>query len=70
VVRVDNKQATPRFSGGLWYWGSFFIVWVVKTIILRYGGYQLHDKLKPCFIGMVFGGVVVHALQMILAVVL
>lgn len=55
---------------GFWYWGSFFIVWIVKTMILRYGGYQLHDKLKPCFIGMVFGGVVVHALQMILAIVL
>lgn len=54
---------------GFWYWGSFFIVWIIKTIVLRYGGHQLHEKLKPCFIGMVFGGVFVYVLQMILGMV-
>ncbi len=32
---------------------SFFVAWLVKFLVFRYGGAQLHRKVLPFFIGMV-----------------
>ena len=42
--------------------GSIFIVWLIKVIILRFGGTQLYRQAQPFFIGILVGyvlGVVV-----------
>ena len=36
-------------------WGPFFIVWVVKTLVLRIGGMGSYRRLIPFFLGMVIG---------------
>ncbi|NLJ35257.1 MAG: hypothetical protein GX358_03310 [candidate division WS1 bacterium] len=36
-------------------WGPFFIVWVIKSIVLRVGGMRLYRQLIPLFIGIVLG---------------
>jgi len=36
-------------------WGPFFIVWVVKTLILRIGGMGMYRRLIPFFLGIVVG---------------
>ena len=36
-------------------WGPFFLVWVIKTLILRVGGMRLYRRLIPCFLGIVIG---------------
>lgn len=36
-------------------WGPFFIVWVVKTLILRIGGMGMYRRLIPFFLGIVIG---------------
>ncbi|MBN1446126.1 MAG: hypothetical protein JW957_08500 [Candidatus Omnitrophica bacterium] len=36
-------------------WFSIFLVWLVKSIIMRYGGAQVYDKLKPFFLGLPLG---------------
>ncbi len=36
-------------------WGPFFIVWLIKTIVLRIGGMGMYRKLIPFFLGIVVG---------------
>ena len=40
------------------YWFSLFIVWVVKIILLRYGGAKAYIAGKPLFYGLAIGYVV------------
>lgn len=36
-------------------WGPFFLVWIVKTIILRIGGMRMYRRMIPLFLGIVLG---------------
>jgi hypothetical protein len=36
-------------------WFGFFIAWVVKLLVLRYGGAPLYKRVAPLFIGAVIG---------------
>ncbi len=36
-------------------WGPFFLVWVVKSLVLRLGGMGLYRRLIPFFLGIVVG---------------
>lgn len=36
-------------------WFSIFLVWLIKSIIMRYGGAQVYDKLKYFFLGLPLG---------------
>lgn len=36
-------------------WFSIFIVWLIKKLILRYGGAQVYEKLKYFFLGLPLG---------------
>ncbi|HZT42107.1 MAG TPA: DUF6785 family protein [Chthonomonadaceae bacterium] len=36
-------------------WGSFLIVWLIKALILRYGGMPLYRKAVPFFLGFALG---------------
>ncbi|PIY38942.1 MAG: hypothetical protein COZ05_19920 [Armatimonadetes bacterium CG_4_10_14_3_um_filter_59_10] len=36
-------------------WWSFFIVWVMKGLILRYGSVKLYRRLAPAFVGLALG---------------
>lgn len=36
-------------------WFGFFIAWVVKLVVLRYGGAPLYKRVAPLFIGAVIG---------------
>ena len=36
-------------------WWSFFLVWVAKVSVLRFGGRQLYRKSVPAFLGFALG---------------
>ncbi|HPP12399.1 MAG TPA: hypothetical protein PKW42_06655, partial [bacterium] len=36
-------------------WFSIFVVWLIKKLILRYGGVQVYEKLKYFFLGLPLG---------------
>ena len=38
---------------------SVFVAWLCKTVILKYGGVHLFNRLKPFFLGLVLGSAVV-----------
>jgi len=40
-----------------WLWGSVFIAWLLKKIIIKYGGMNSYKHAKPFFIGLVVGSV-------------
>lgn len=37
------------------FWGAFFVVWVIKSLVLKYGGARLYSRLIPGFIGLALG---------------
>lgn len=40
-------------------WGSFFLVWIIKTILLRYGGHKAYLAALPGFLGFALGHFIV-----------
>lgn len=50
--------------------GSIFVGWLLKWIVLKYGGIRLHRKAIPFFLGIVLGEFVIGAFWSLLAVFL
>jgi hypothetical protein len=48
------------------YWGPFFVGWLIKFLVFRYGGFELYKKSKPFFIGLIVGGVVFEGLSYVI----
>jgi hypothetical protein len=42
-------------SYGSLIWGSFLVVWILKSLALRYGGMQFYRRTIPFFLGLAFG---------------
>jgi hypothetical protein len=53
-------------GGGDWIWFPIFVGWLIKRLILKYGGLQYYRQALPFFIGLVIGD---YAISAILAVV-
>jgi hypothetical protein len=37
------------------FWFPMFIAWIVKWAIVHYGGMRLYAKIRPLFLGLIFG---------------
>jgi hypothetical protein len=37
------------------FWFPMFLAWLVKSAIVHYGGMRLYARLRPLFLGMIFG---------------
>ncbi|NOY81299.1 MAG: hypothetical protein GXP31_09875 [Kiritimatiellaeota bacterium] len=48
------------------YWFSFFIAWLVKTMVLKYGGRHTFERVKPFFIGLIIGEIMACAVWAVL----
>ena len=46
-------------------WGSFLIGWVIKVLIVRFGGGRTYQSQKPLFIGMIMGEIVAVAMVLL-----
>lgn len=52
--------------GGKWMMGSVFIAWLVKALVLRYGGITMFRRLVPFFVGLVLGEISLVGLWFVL----
>ena len=41
------------------FWGSIFVSWLLKLILLKLGGVKTHQKAIPLFLGLILGEFVV-----------
>ena len=58
-------------SWGLYkLWFSAFAAFCLKSLILKYGGLKTYNRLKPAFLGMIFGGFVIPAVLLIVNILL
>jgi len=37
------------------FWFPMLVAWLIKGVITRYGGIKLYLKLRPAFLGLIFG---------------
>jgi hypothetical protein len=51
-------------------WMPLLIAWVVKGLILRYGGVRLYREFMPLFLGMILGQVLVGSAWHLLGIAL
>lgn len=50
-------------------WGPFFLVWLVKLLVLRYGGNALYQRIKPLFLGMIIGSVLMSVISSVTSMI-
>ena len=48
---------------------AIFTTWLVKALLLRYGGLRAHQRVLPLFLGMLAGGALEATLRRILSIV-
>ncbi|MBM3499265.1 MAG: hypothetical protein FJX74_11415 [Armatimonadetes bacterium] len=48
------------------YWSSIFVGWVIKTVIVRLGGYGTFRKLRPVAFGLILGMNVIFVVWLII----
>ncbi len=54
--------------GLVWLWLPFFIAWLVKFFVLRYGGLRMYRRTLPFFLGLVLGDYTMGALWSLIGV--
>lgn len=54
----------------IWLWLPFLIAWMIKLIVLRYGGLRLYRSSLPFFLGLILGDYVTGALWSLVGVTL
>lgn len=50
-------------------WFSLFSAWIVKLLLLRFGGLQMYRKATPFFLGLILGQFVVGSIWPILGII-
>ena len=52
-----------------WFWASLLLSWLLKTVILKYGGIRKYRSALPFFIGLILGEFVIGSLWSIIGIV-
>ena len=57
-------------GAGRSFWFHYFLAWLFKTIVLRYGGHSLYVRSLPLIVGVILGDVLTQTAWSALAVIL
>lgn len=52
------------------FWCDMFVAWLLKSLIMRYGGRDLYRKLLPFFLGLILGDFVTGSVWSIIGTIL
>lgn len=58
-----------QYDVGFWYWSSFLIAWLVKLLVLRYGGNKIHKMVLPFMYGMIVCGIALEGVRYIVSAI-
>jgi len=53
LLPVGYVACYGAFIGNAWF--SIFVGWLAQLVVVRLGGASLFQKLRPLFIGIIFG---------------
>lgn len=53
-----------------YFWFAFFVSWVIKSLIVRYGGMRFHNRAVPFFLGLILGDFVMGSIWAIVGPVM
>ncbi len=53
-----------------WYWQSFFFIWLVKWLVMRYAGSRYLIPVSNFFIGLLVGQIVVNGMFTVIGMIL
>jgi len=56
--------SSENVSGQIW--GGAFIGWLISSLVKRYGGMPVYRRLRPFFLGLILGDVVVYCTVVLL----
>jgi hypothetical protein len=59
--------AGASWGGMIYFWFPVFITWLIKSILLRFGGLGTHRKAAPMFLGLVLGDYVLWTIWSIIS---
>lgn len=63
LFSIYYEWVSPYYKGDgtsretSWLWGSVFVAWLTKKLIIKYGGMNTYKHAKPLFWGLVVGAV-------------
>lgn len=50
-----------------YFWSGFLIAWLIKSFVLRYGGYSAFKRLRPVFLAMIAGSAIMNIIGTIVS---
>ena len=53
-----------------YFWFAFLVAWLIKLMLVRYGGMRLHTTAAPFFLGLILGDYVTGSIWAIVGPVL
>ena len=53
-----------------WFWASLMFSWMLKTVILNFGGIRMYRRAVPFFIGLILGEFIIGSLWSIIGIIL
>ncbi len=54
---TKSPDASGSESEASWIWGSALVAWLIKKLIVKYGGMTTYRRAKPLFVGLAVGGI-------------
>jgi hypothetical protein len=58
ITPYVRGEASGSGNEVFFLWGGAFAAWLIKKILIKYGGMRMYKQAKPFFIGLVAGSVV------------
>lgn len=53
-----------------YFWFAFFVSWLIKLLIVRYGGMRLHNMFVPFFLGLILGDFCIGSIWTIVGILI